>query len=78
MVNWRATDDLGWRELGWGMFLGGAILFLVSIVVDATVGIVASAGIAVGGLLGVAYAATHADPSRDRGTRPSKEGRPDA
>ena len=61
MVNWRALDDMGWREVGWGMFLGGAILLVISIVVGATGGIMASAGIAIGGLLGVAYAATHTD-----------------
>ena len=60
-MDWRALDDMGWREVGWGIFLGGAILLVISTVLGATVGIVASTRIAIGGLLGAAYPAIHSD-----------------
>ena len=66
MAKGRVSDDIGWRELGWGMVLAGAILLAISIAVGANEGIVSSSGITVGGLLAVRYAAAHADPSSDR------------
>ena len=53
------TTDVGWRELGWGMIIAGTILTVISVLVDATTGIVTSVGILAGGVVAVAYAMTH-------------------
>ena len=52
------TDEIGWREVGWGMVLGGAVLLVISLLLDATPLVGASAAIALGGLVAVVYAAT--------------------
>ena len=57
LIGSLVTTDIGWRELGWGMVLAGAILLAISLVVDAGTGKITSAGILIGGVLAVAYEA---------------------
>ena len=51
------SDDISWQAVGWGLILGGGVLLVVGVLIEATTLSGAGAGIAFGGLVMlVAYA----------------------